>query len=138
MTLSGADLHEVDEFLHQRSRQVSDGVVAKLEIGMWLVQPVALEIKTVSATTPIVSSKLPGAVFLTGKIAPDAVRRCLKLFLMEEIPYLLVRTSSWNCYIRCNGETRSAHCDDDHDSTATCCKELAAQCGSGHPELPTD
>ena len=140
MKLNRQELEHLVEFF-SLGTQVPSRILRKVELGFWWVPDTygpgpqrvsrkewverSQEPWRKSSREPEFHSDIFGTILSS---------RLLELFREGRIPYLLVRTNSWECYLNCNGEVFSETCEEDHASSSACCEGLRSRCSSS--DLP--
>jgi hypothetical protein len=134
MKLNEVELKEIRRFLSGETPDISVSLLEKVEIGFWMFSPLQVD---VSFGFSNIHVRRPYVVM--GQFGAAESLRIIRLFTIREFPYLLVRTDSYECYINCNGEVLTDHCDEDLDSIRDACERLRERCpDGGHPSVRVD
>lgn len=135
MELNSIESQLVKRFLYGQIESLPDEILYKIELGVWIFQPLQLHLLFTPALEMSSGDSNGEPLFLSGKFGGQESYRMLLLFREKLIPYLLIRINSWECYINCNGELLTEHCDENLDSIREACERLRKRCDDEHPSV---
>tara|TARA_R110001583_G_scaffold127221_1_gene278829 strand:- start:678 stop:1070 length:393 start_codon:yes stop_codon:yes gene_type:complete len=129
MELNNSEVLLVKKFLYRQQDVLPDVILDKIELGIWISRPFHLEMNlslSIYSETEDVDGR---PLFLSGKFGKSDSFDLLNSFRSTRIPYILIRVNSWECFLNCNGELLSEHCEEDLDSIREACEKLRMRCG---------
>jgi len=135
-SINRAELSEITTYLRAQIDFPRPELLAKVELGVWVFPPFPLGAMNIfGPDDPFPYSRDVAPLFLAGQFGVDQSAYLLRMFRERHIPYLMVRTQSWEAQIICNGEVMSKHCDENLDAIREACEELRRQCKEKHPSV---
>lgn len=134
MALRDEQLGAIVDYLQGRTDRLSSDILRHLELGLWIFHPYPGS-RFWLDLVPVPPEPLEEPLLLCGRFGPEQSLRILDLFRERQIPYLLVRVESWSCYLNCNGEILSEHCEEDLDAMREACERLRERCPYEHPPV---
>lgn len=131
MALRRHELDHIVGYLSHASDAIEGSLLERIELGVWIFGPPFFQL--MPRTEPNSSEPL----FLSGRFGANVSAEILSLFRDRLLPYLLIRVRSWECYINCDGEILSEHCEENLDAVREACERLRERCGrkDAHPAI---
>jgi hypothetical protein len=145
MASNSRELVEIERYLRGEVDVLTDGVLKRIELGFWVSGPdyyspspskfgVLVYELTASSFGP---KRVDEALLLCGRFGPSLSLQMLSLFRLREPTsasrFLLVRVKSWSCYLNCDGDILSEHCEENLDAMRDACEKLRQRCAARRP-----
>lgn len=138
MELNRQEVRQIKSYLQsEQNSNLSEELLNKIEIGLWVFPPLPLIGLNILGfrNFGFRNSENTSPFLLAGEFGGGVTKLLLDLFIAREFPYLLVRANSWECFLNCNGEIMTEHCDENLDAVREACERLRERCGDGVPSV---
>lgn len=136
MRLNKQEILLVANYLRGHVPAPNKQLLSRVELGVWVFRPLQLGlVHDLASTQPLVSLETPHPIFISGAFGASATLTLIDAFKMGALPYLLVRSASWEVYLLCNGEILTEHCNEDLDSIREACERVRRRCRNTAPSV---
>jgi hypothetical protein len=139
MKLNRDELEVVERHLRGKGEVPGRELLDKVELGIFVFPPLPFGNLNILGPEQFRQAAEGVPLFLAGRFGAQRSLHLFRMFRERQLPYLLVRTESYEAYLDCNGEIMSTHCEEDQDSIREAIERLRRQCGAKHPSVsPND